>query len=97
MSFLQKLLSIFQSPTLPKDYAYYFTVKCHRCGEEIRGRVNLANDITIEYGERETITYHCRKVVMGEKQCFQRIEVDLVFDAKKNVLDRQISGGVFVD
>lgn len=97
MGFFKKLLSIFQSPGLPPDYAHYFTVICNKCGEEIQGRVNLANDLTIEYGEGNKITYHSRKVLMGEGLCFQQIEVNLQFDAKKNVLNREISGGRFPD
>jgi len=97
MSFFQKILSFFQPPSLPKDYAHYFTVRCSKCGEEIRGRVNLANDLTIEYGAGNAVSYHCRKVLIGEQLCFQKIEVMLRFDGKKKLVESEISGGTFVD
>jgi hypothetical protein len=34
---------------------------------------------------------------MGKGHCFQRIEVKLTFDSNKKVINREISGGKFID
>jgi hypothetical protein len=72
-------------------------VQCLRCGEQIRGRVDLRNDLSIEYDGGGSASYHCRKVVMGSGRCFQQIEVYLNFDANHKLTDRQIQGGKFVE
>jgi hypothetical protein len=33
---------------------------------------------------------------MGEQRCFQQIEVNLKFDNKYRIVDKQISGGQFI-
>ena len=80
------------------DDGYYFQVKCKRCGEVIDVRVNLYNDLSVEYDERENPeSYYCRKVVMGENRCYQQIEVGLKFNAKRQLVEKTISGGAFVE
>jgi hypothetical protein len=34
---------------------------------------------------------------MGEGLCFQRVEVNLTFDVNRKLINREISGGKFVD
>ena len=34
---------------------------------------------------------------MGEGHCFQRIEIELIFDQNRKLLDRKASGGEFVE
>jgi hypothetical protein len=76
---------------------YWVFVQCNRCGEQLRARVNMFNDLSINYGEQEgDTTYFCRKTLIGNQQCFQRIEVELTFDSQRHLLDRQISGGKFI-
>jgi hypothetical protein len=74
-----------------------FAVKCNRCGEIIHGQVNVNNDPSLEYDENGKPYYTCRKVVMGDQLCFQRIEVVFKFNELRGLLDRQITGGEFVD
>jgi hypothetical protein len=76
--------------------AYWITVRCNRCGEVVKGRVNLNNDLSPEY-DGETLTYTCRKVLIGEQRCFQQIEVWLKFDAGRKLMNREIRGGSFAD
>lgn len=95
MSFLQKLFGgSSSSPKSDKRY-YTFTVKCKRCGELIEGRVDLDNDLSVEYEEGGDIFY-ARKVLMGENRCFQRMEVELKFTSKRELIEQQVSGGEFV-
>lgn len=96
MSLWKKIASIFSSPPSQRDvYAFWVTVRCNRCGEIIRSRVNLSNDLSAAYDGNRT-TYVCRKVLLGESRCFQQIEVVLKFDENRKLLDRTVSGGEFV-
>jgi len=94
MDFLKKL---FKSPPSSKpDKRYYtFTVKCRRCSELIEGRIDLDNDLSVEYEDGGDI-YYARKVLMGENRCFQRVEVELKFTDKRELIERQVAGGEFV-
>ncbi|HNB53311.1 MAG TPA: hypothetical protein PK530_15275 [Anaerolineales bacterium] len=98
MSFFKKLSSLFTSSAPRQDAdSYWLKVQCNRCGEVIEARVNMLNDLSLDYGEGEKTTYFCRKVLMGSQLCFQQIEVTLTFDVNRKLHDRQISGGKFVE
>lgn len=72
-------------------------VRCQRCGEIIETQVDLANDLSADYDDAGQATYHCRKGLIGKGHCYQTIEVELQFDANRRVIERQISGGDFVE
>ena len=93
MNFLQKLFK--DASTKPEKRYYTFSVKCRRCSEVIEGRVDLDNDLSVEYESSGDI-YRARKVLMGNDKCFQTIEVDLKFDHQRNLVGSQVSGGEFV-
>lgn len=94
MSFLKKLTGFFTSKSgAPVEGV---AVKCNRCGEVIRARVNLYNDLSLEYEESGKGIYFCRKVLIGEGRCFQRIEIELTYDLNRKLVSREISGGEFV-
>ncbi len=79
---------------------YDLSVKCARCGEVVTGRVNLNNDLSYEDtedGEGAASTMAVRKVLIGNARCFQPIEVVLRFDTARNLLERKVTGGTFVD
>jgi hypothetical protein len=93
MGILKKITSLF---TPGGDaHAYRVKVRCNRCGEILVTRVDLRNDLSIEYGNGER--YFCRKVLIGDQRCFEKVEVQLEFNANRKLIDRQISGGEFVD
>jgi len=94
MGFLKKLFS--GEAAKPQKEYYIFKVKCNRCREVIEGRVDLANDLSIDY-EDDREVYNVRKVLMGENRCFQQIEVTIKFSSTKGVIDEQIQGGTFVE
>ena len=96
MGFFKKLTSIFGAPGGSYDPSYWLEVQCSRCGEIIRARVDMRNDLSIDY-EDDIPRYYCRKVLMGEQRCFQQIEVELTFDSNHKLIDRRIRGGKFVD
>jgi hypothetical protein len=94
---LKKLATLF-AVSAPSSQWYSLSVQCNRCSEIIHTQINLSNDLSVEYDERENVTgYFCRKVLMGKQRCFQPINVTLTFDAKRKVIDRKIEGGKFVE
>lgn len=95
MGFFKNLSKLFNPGSQPESFTLWVPVKCNRCGEIIRTRINLRNDLSVNY-DGDT-TYFCRKVVIGEQNCFQQIEVELTFDADRKVIERKIKGGVFVE
>ena len=96
MGFLKNLFG--GEAAKPQKEYYTFKVKCNRCGEIIEGRVDLANDLSMEY-EDERVVYISRKGLIGsgEKHCFQQIEVTLKFSSTKAVIEEEIQGGTFVE
>jgi hypothetical protein len=92
MDFLKKLFS--GSPAKPQKRYYAFSVKCLRCGEIIEGRVDLDNDLSVEYESNRDV-YYARKVLMGDNKCFQRMEVELKFTSTRELLEQHVTGGEF--
>jgi hypothetical protein len=92
------LKNFFRSTPIAQRKRYYvFQVKCNRCGEIVEGRVDLDNDLSVEY-EGSNAVYFGRKVLMSSSgQCFQQIEVELKFNVDRKLLERQATGGQFVD
>jgi hypothetical protein len=99
MSFFKRLGDIFSGAPRRDDASFWFTVQCKRCGDKIRGRVDMRNDLSQQYEESgNKTTYFTRKVLMGSGSlCFQQIEVELTFDENRKLVERKIQGGDFVD
>ncbi len=96
MGFFKKLNQFFTRAQTRSDKYYVYQVKCKRCGEIIEGRVDVDNDLSIEYKESGDI-YHCRKVLMGAGRCYQQIEVSFTFSSSRRLTEQTISGGEFVE
>lgn len=97
MGLLKRLGNLFRSAASPATPFYTLQVRCARCGEEIQAQVNLHNDLSHTFDDGQAV-YYCRKVLMGDQGlCFQRIEVELKFDANRKLVERQIQGGKFID
>jgi hypothetical protein len=92
MGFLKNLFG--GGSAKPEKRYYVFHVKCNRCGEVIEGRVDLDNDLSIEYEGDQTV-YFVRKGLVGTNRCFQQIEVELKFDSSRQLLEQQVTGGQF--
>ena len=93
MGILQRLFGGLSAK--PEKRYYTFSVKCLRCGEIIEGRIDLDNDLSVEY-EAGRDVYVGRKVLMGANRCFQRMEVDLKFTYNRELIDQEVKGGEFV-
>ena len=59
--------------------------------------MNVNNEPSQEYDEKGQPYFVCRKVLVGNQMCFQPIEVRFTFNDLRGLLDRQITGGEFVD
>jgi len=94
MGFLKNLFK--GTPSKPEKRYYVFQVKCNRCGEIIEGRVDLDNDLSLEYEGKDNV-YIGRKVLMGAGRCFQQVEVDLKFTSSRELIEKQVQGGKFVE
>jgi hypothetical protein len=96
MGIFRKLSGLFTGS--PQDRSLWIAVQCDRCGEIIRTRVDLNNDLSAEYGEGEGETaYYSRKVLVGKKGCYIPIEVEMKFDAHRNLVEKRVKGGKFVE
>lgn len=93
MSFLKKLFSV---PST-RGVFYSFSVKCKRCGEVIHGQVNMNNEPSLEIDENGQSHYFCRKVLMGSGHCFERIEVELLFDENRMMQDHKVINGEWIE
>jgi len=94
MGFLKKLFS--STPAQPERRYYVFQVKCNRCGEIIEGRVDLDNDLSIEF-EGDRAIYFVRKGLIGQNRCFQQIEVEMKFTSSRELIEQETKGGTFVE
>jgi hypothetical protein len=95
MGFFKNLSKMFSPPDRGDQYTLWISVRCQRCQEIVKARINLSNDLSAEYDGDQT-TYVCRKLLVGEKRCFQQIEVVLKFDKNRKLVDKVVSGGEFV-
>ena len=94
MGFLKKLFG--GEPAKPEKRYYIFQVKCNRCGEVIEGRVDLDNDLSTEFEDNRTV-YFARKFLMGGGRCFQQVEVKLQFTPARELIEKEVQGGTFVE
>jgi hypothetical protein len=99
MGFLKRLTSFFTAPApVDNKREYWINVRCRRCGETVRARVDLWNELS--WTDPETgsnSAYTSRKVLMGGGTCFQQIEVLLYFDSNRKLIERKATGGEFND
>ena len=92
MGFLDSMKSLFAGGGERDENAYWAYVRCDRCGEAIKTRVDLHNDLSL----REEGGYMVKKTLVGSQRCFERIQITLTFDANRQLIDREISGGEFI-
>jgi hypothetical protein len=95
MGFFDSLKSLFgsgNSSREPGGSAYWIYVRCRRCGEVIKTRLDLLNSLTLN----DEGGYTTSKTLVGNRLCFERIEVILTFDENRRLLSRDISRGDFI-
>ncbi|MDZ7843631.1 MAG: hypothetical protein U5K99_02340 [Anaerolineales bacterium] len=95
MGFLDKVKSLFAPQGDRRGRMVY--ARCEKCGEILHTRVDLYHDLSVEYGDRRgEDKYFSRKVLMGDSGCFQRVELDLIFDRDRRLVDVDARGGEYL-
>jgi len=97
MSFFDRLSEYFRSSNEIDEDGFLIYVRCNRCNERLRVRVNLRHDLSINYDTPKEKSYFCRKTLVGSSGCFERIEIELTFNQKKKLIKREISGGTYIN
>ena len=96
MGLFKKLSGLFSPSPKEDDRAYWLYVQCGRCGEKIKARVDLYNDLSPIYNETG-VTYFCRKVLIGQAHCYQKVEVEMTFDEQRKLTSKEIQGGKLIN
>ena len=94
MGFLKNLFT--NTPSKPEKRYHVFQVRCNRCSEIIEGRIDLDNELSLEF-EGNSNVYFGRKVLMGSGRCFQQIEVEMKFTSARTLIEQEAKGGTFVE
>ena len=99
MNILKKLSKMLASPPPKTERSFYLYVQCSKCGEKMRARVDMWNEVSPDYdgNSDDPVTFHCRKVLVGENRCYQPIELQLRFDKKHKLMEQKIIGGKYID
>ena len=95
MGFFDRLRKAFAGGgSAPADAGTYWVyAQCRRCGEPLKGRIDLRNEPS-QSDEGDTWIVRKGLVGTGTRRCFQTVEVTLTFDAnKQNVVDSEVVGG----
>jgi hypothetical protein len=97
MSFLRKIASALSPKGSDEGDVLWVYVRCGKCGETIKTRLDLRHDLTPNYSaEGRVAGYVSRKVLIGSQRCFEPIEVKLTFDPQRRLGSREIAGGQFI-
>ncbi len=90
MDFIRRLFM--GSGNAPGDIGHYYYVKCKRCGEVIKVRINPNNDLSIN-DDHSGLWVH--KVIVG-RRCYNRIDADFYYDKGRRFKEASIGGGDLV-
>ena len=74
------------------DGAYWLYVRCRRCSEVIKTRLDLQNNLS----QNDEGCYTAHKTLVGSRLCFERIEVILNFDENRQLVSQDIVHGDFI-
>jgi hypothetical protein len=95
---LRALHNLFKSrPKEPSDGGLYYYVRCGKCGEAIRVRIDRNNDLAQEFegsGDHPS-GYTATKGVVGKK-CFRQMSLTIAFDGARREVGRSVDGADFI-
>ncbi len=90
MSWLNRLKSRLTGSGRPTaSPSLWLYVRCNRCGEPLKARLNLYNDLS----EEEDGSFIVRKLIVGGRGCYQRIEATAYFDNRRRLKGVEVVGG----
>ena len=92
MGFLNSFKSMFATESDYEKDGYWIYVRCNRCGEAIKTRLDLRHNLH----PRDEGGYIARKTLVGNQLCFERIEVTLIFNEQRHVVKQDIIRGKFI-
>ena len=92
MSLLNSIKSLLSGGDVRKATGYWVYVRCRRCGEALKTRIDLYNDLS----PRDEGGYVVNKTLVGDRRCFERIETTLIFDENRRLIGREIQRGDFI-
>ncbi len=76
-----------------QDVGHYYYVRCNRCGEVIRVRINPLNDLSLDDAGKSLWAH---KIIVGQR-CYNRIVADFIYDSGRRLLNKDAEGGPVVD
>ena len=95
MNLFKKIANLFVRSA--DDRGFWIYVRCNRCGEKLKTRIDLITDLTVRFGEGGGgDVYYTRKTLIGSNLCFQPIEATLTFDVRRQLIDKEIIGGEYI-
>jgi hypothetical protein len=93
MQLIKLLKSLFSGQdNIEQAEGYWIYVRCRRCGEAIKTRIDLQNNLSL----KDEGGYEVSKTLVGNRLCFERIEVILTFDENRRLVSRDIHRGEFI-
>jgi len=101
VGWLQRLFGSGQKTNTDGDrHGYYVYVRCKRCKEKIKVRVNLANDLAEQLSEDNSdriVGYTAEKGIVGNNfMCGQTMRLYLTFDTARRPTDQRVEGGAII-
>jgi hypothetical protein len=89
------------------DRGQYWYVRCNRCKDVVRVRVNMANEVseisdepdedgTVRRPDNPAARYSVAKGVVDTK-CFRPMRLTILFDGRRRELESSVEGGEVVD
>ena len=95
MSFLTRLFG--RAPAGEGGNVIWLYVRCRRCGEAIRVRINRSTDAQQEYDESGHFShYMLRKEILGNR-CPNLMSVELQLDRAGRIVEQHAEGCVVID
>lgn len=96
MTWFHRLRRLFQPKQREGSPSYWLHVRCDRCGETLRTRVDLQHDLSVQYGGDREERFFTRKVLIGNGPCFQAVEAELTFNDRRELVGHFVRGGELI-
>jgi hypothetical protein len=95
MNFLKQLANMFTGGPISGsggDVGMYYYIRCLRCGEVIKVRINPMNDLS---ANDDNTALFAHKLIVGQN-CFNRIEATFHYNTSRKLVNTEVSGGEMV-